>query len=77
VSLFSGLAHEELPELNTLFPEVPFAVGELVYESGTPAASLFAMAERTVKLVRHTPGSRETVTVFDLARPQEVAEFTC
>jgi hypothetical protein len=35
------------------------------------------MAEGTVKLVRHTPGSREKTTVFDLARPQEVAELTC
>jgi len=63
-----------LPEVNTLLHKDGFAVGALVCDSGTPARSLFVMAEGTVKLMRHIPGSREWITVIDLAHLQTVAE---
>ncbi len=61
VPFFAGLSPTEIDQVNVHFREIAFAEGELVYESGQPAMSLYVVAEGKIRLVRHTSRGRDVV----------------
>lgn len=58
---FSGLPDSTMHDINLLFTERGYAVGEIIYFEKSPASRLYVVADGHVKLMRHTLSGKDVL----------------
>lgn len=58
---FSGLPDSTISDINALFTERGYAVGEIIYFEKNPASRLYVVADGHVKLMRHTLSGKDVM----------------
>ncbi|NOH12294.1 MAG: Crp/Fnr family transcriptional regulator [Chloroflexi bacterium] len=58
---FSGLPDSKIRDINALFSERGYAMGEIIYFEKSPAKRLYAVADGHVKLMRHTVSGKDVM----------------
>lgn len=58
---FSGLPDSTIRDINALFTERGYAVGEIIYFEKSPASRLYVVADGYVKLMHHTLSGKDVM----------------
>jgi len=58
---FKGLPAGTIGEINGLFIERGYTLGEIIYFEGSPAARMYTVADGNVKLMRHTASGKDVL----------------
>lgn len=69
VPFFTGLEHDDLGRINSLFREHGYSTDETICFAGDPAEHLFVVADGRVKLMRHSLSGRNVM--LDMLTPGE------
>lgn len=69
VPFFAGLSNEAVAEVNQLFHEHGYELGQPIYYAGDPATRLYVVAVGKVKLLQHTLSGQDVL--LDILTPGE------